>query len=141
MGNIADPYEELKKWRKRFRNFFPEDFEREFGPVVMEDVHPGVRRKKGGLTVRVKLPGFSKKDIDVNVTESSIAISAESSEEKADLRKGSYRRAKKASAFRRVLALPEPVDPKSARAKYENGMLEVTLKTVSRKKGKSLRIK
>ena len=127
MGNIADPYEELKKWRKRFRNFFPEDFEREFGPVVMEDVHPGVRRKKGELTVRIKLPGFAKKDIDVNVTESSIAITAE----KEGRKKG----------FRRVLALPEPVDPKSARAKYENGMLEVTMKTASRKKGKSLRIK
>ena len=126
MGRIADPYEELKKWRKRFRNFFPEDFEREFGPVVMEDVHPGVRRKKGELTVRVKLPGFTKKDIDVNVTESSIAITAETPGKKA---------------FRRVLALPEPVDAKSARAKYENGMLEVTMKTSSRKKGKSLHIK
>lgn len=141
MANIPDPQKELKKWRKRFLNFLPEGLEREIGPAVMEGVHSGVKKKDGKIVVRAKLPGYSRKDIDVDVTEGRISISAERKEEREKKKKGAYSRTRKSSSFSRVLALPEPVDPKSARAEYRNGVLEVTLKAKASKKGKRVKIK
>lgn len=63
------------------------------------------------VRVIAEMPGVSKEEISVTVTEKSLTISAETEE------KGYYKE----------LDLPALVDPKRARSTYNNGVLEITL--------------
>jgi len=65
----------------------------------------------GVVRAVVEIPGVSKEDIVIEGTKSTLSISVD-----ADQRK-----------FAETLALPCDVDPDSAKAEYNNGILEVTL--------------
>jgi len=81
------------------------------------------------IIAEVELPGMDKKDIKVNITKDGIDIKAElKSENKyADKKSGLYRFERKYSGFSRYFALPTDVDADKAVAKYENGVLKITV--------------
>ena len=85
-----------------------------------------VNEKDNELNITAEMPGIEKNDIEVNATESEIVIKAEGSGRK----------------YYKSIAAPSPVDPDSARAKYNNGVLEVTLrlKESNKPKGKKIDI-
>ncbi len=76
------------------------------------------------LIVYVDVPGFSKENIKVKVTEDCIEIIAKQSEEKTV--SGTYllRQRFRESLYKRI-DLPVKVRPEQARARLENGVLEV----------------
>jgi len=76
-----------------------------FVDVVVDD-------KANEVKVIAEIPGVSKEKIDVEATEKVVRIRAENDERK----------------YRTQVELPVEVDPRSARARYNNGILEVTLK-------------
>ncbi len=63
------------------------------------------------LLVLAQLPGISKDDIDLRLTESCLTLSVDSED----------------FEWYDELKLPTKVDPKSARASYKNGVLEVKI--------------
>jgi len=69
------------------------------------------------VRVIAEVPGVEKGDIALNATESSLTISVDTEKRK----------------FYREVGLPVPVDPKSAKANYKNGILEVLLMKASKK--------
>ncbi len=75
-----------------------------------------VDEKNNELVITAELPGVSKEDIQINATENEVEIKAEKEDRK----------------YHRVIPLDTEVDPKSARAKYNNGVLEVKLKMKSK---------
>ncbi|RLF12290.1 MAG: Hsp20/alpha crystallin family protein [Thermoprotei archaeon] len=88
-------------------------------PLV--DVIPGDRV----VHVVAEMPGVSKEDIKLEATEDELVISAESERRK----------------YHKVVSLPVKVDPKSAKASYKNGVLEVTLNKAEEKpKGERIKI-
>jgi len=64
--------------------------------------------------VVAELPGVEKEDIELNATEKELIISVDTERRK----------------YYKCLELPAEVDPKSAKASYRNGILEVRLKKV-----------
>lgn len=70
----------------------------------------------GEVQVIVELPGVSKDDINLRGTENSLTVSVDNSEHK----------------YYKKLDLPVKVDPKSAKSKYTNGVLEVTIKKLGK---------
>ena len=85
-----------------------------------------INEKDNELNITAEMPGIEKNDIEVNATESEIVIKAEGSGRK----------------YYKSIAAPSSVDPDSARAKYNNGVLEVTLrlKESNKPKGKKIDI-
>ncbi len=85
-----------------------------------------INEKDNELNITAEMPGIEKNDIEVNATESEVVIKAEGSGRK----------------YYKSIAAPTPVDPDSARAKYNNGVLEVTLrlKESNKPKGKKIDI-
>ncbi|MBW3591027.1 MAG: Hsp20/alpha crystallin family protein [Actinobacteria bacterium] len=79
--------------------------------------------------VEAELPGVEPNDIDVQVNENGLEISAKSSSEEKteDKDKGYYRTERSYGSFRRFLPLPGEVDPKKVKAKYRNGVLEIRM--------------
>lgn len=82
--------------------------------------------KNNEFNITAEMPGINKDEIELNATEKEIIIKADSNARK----------------YYKFLKTPRPVDAESASAKYNNGVLEVTLKFKDMKKpdGKSIKI-
>jgi HSP20 family protein len=73
------------------------------------------------------LPGLDKKDIEVSLEDNMLTVSGERSYEKNG-QQGSFRRVERAyGTFRRSFALPAIVDAAKVDARFENGVLTLTL--------------
>jgi HSP20 family protein len=81
--------------------------------------------------VKAELPGISKEDLNIEVSENAIDISAESKEEKKEEWKGYIRRERRYASFFRSIPLPEDVLPDKANAELKEGVLTVTLPKAS----------
>ena len=142
---VPDPYEKLKKLRRKLYWEFPDIFGREFDFYTAEARTPlaDLRKEKNELILVVEMPGLHKEEIKVDLHDNRVRISGGKKEGKEEKGKGFYRKERLLSAFSRELALPEEVDPSSAKAKYENGVLEIRMKVKSgqKKKGKQLVIR
>ena len=85
-----------------------------------------VDEKKNELNITAEMPGINKEDIELNATEKEIIIKADSNARK----------------YYKFIKTPGPIDPDSAAAKYNNGVLEITFKFKDMKKqeGKPIKI-
>jgi HSP20 family protein len=86
-----------------------------------------VSETKDEVIVRADLPGFSKDEIKLKATQDELIIEAGKREEKEERAENYFRQERRWGAVRRVIPLPVPVIPEKARAKFENGVLEVRL--------------
>ena len=71
--------------------------------------------------------GFDPKSLDITIHQNLLTVSGERrliTEERADY----YRKERFDGEFRRVLNLPEDVDPDKVDAKYQDGVLHITIK-------------
>jgi HSP20 family protein len=79
------------------------------------------------LVVRADLPGISQDEVNLSIEDNALVIEGErtmpSEEQQADVwcSECPY------GQFRRVVALPEGVDPEKAEARYQQGVLEVSM--------------
>ena len=82
----------------------------------------------GGYVAAVDLPGLPKEAIEVEVDANVVTISvrAQAAADKAQGDKVLYSE-RRMSGYRRSFALPAEVDMEKSSAKYENGVLTLTL--------------
>lgn len=80
-----------------------------------------VMEKDDDIVITMEVPGVEKEDIDVEVTERSVRVSAEG-----------------AQKYYKELNLPASVDTSSTKATYKNGVLSITVK--KKEKGKKVRV-
>ena len=82
---------------------------------------------KDDVRVKAELPGLKKEDIQISVQGDTLVLKGERKME-TDEKKENYHRVERVHGqFHRTITLPAPVKPDGANAKYENGVLEVTL--------------
>lgn len=123
MERLFNDFEEF-----RFSNFF-----KDFAPFRMEfDTAKWVPQievlhNNGQLLVRADLPGLTKEDVKVELTDDILTISGERKEEKEEKREGFYRTERNYGRFFRQVPLPEGVKADKANATFRNGVLEVTM--------------
>lgn len=94
------------------------------------------------LVVRLELPGMSKEDINIEVTDDALVLSGEKRFER-ESSEGRWRVVQCAyGSFRRVVPLPTPVKSDAACASYKNGVLRVDLPKLSpgKPKGTVIRV-
>jgi HSP20 family protein len=120
---------------------FPGFFNREFFPLATElrdcDWMPQIEvlRSNGDLLVKADLPGLTKDDVKVELTDEALTITGERKEEKEEKHEGFYRTERNYGRFHRHIPLPEGAKTDKANATFRNGVLEVTVpvaKTESR---------
>jgi HSP20 family protein len=86
-----------------------------------------VLERDGKLVVRADLPGLSPDDVRVEVEDGALTIEGERRQEREIEGAGTYHAERIHGMFRRVIPLPEEVDPQSAEARFDNGVLEVSI--------------
>ncbi len=118
-------------------NFFNEnDFGKEFSnfmPAV------NVAEDEKGFHLELSAPGFKKEDFKLAIEQKVITISGEHKEEKNEESKKFTRKEFNYGTFRRSFTLPETVNEEKIEAKYENGILQITLPKKEEEKSKLMR--
>ncbi|MHA1713664.1 MAG: Hsp20/alpha crystallin family protein [Candidatus Ranarchaeia archaeon] len=77
--------------------------------------------------VLADLPGYTKKDIDIEIYPSKILLRGKQQLETEDKRDHYIRRERRRQEFQRYIRLPAKIKPEDAKAKMNNGILEITL--------------
>lgn len=85
---------------------------------------------KEAYTLEVAAPGLKKEDFKVTVDKGVLTIKAERSTEEKEEKENYTRREFSYSSFNRSFWLPEHVNADSVNAKYEEGILKITLPKV-----------
>ncbi len=83
--------------------------------------------KDGDLVIRAELPGVKQEDVDITLQNNVLTLSGERKAEQEEERGGYYVRERRYGSFSRSLTVPEGVDESNIHARYENGVLEVTV--------------
>ena len=91
--------------------------------------------RDGKLIVRADLPGLSKDDINVDITDDAIKIRGERRQEKEEDEEGYYRSERRYGSFYREILLPSGVNRDEAKASFNNGVLEITMPAAARQSG------
>jgi HSP20 family protein len=94
-----------------------------------------VLRRGDELVVRADLPGLKKDDISVDVANNVLTIRGERKEESKEEREGYYWHERSEGSFYRSIPLPEGANVEQARARFEDGVLEVALPAPKEREG------
>jgi len=86
-----------------------------------------VFEKDGNLIVRAELPGLTKEDIKVEITDDGLVIQGERKQEHEEQHEGFYRSERSYGRFYRLISLPEGANAEQARANLNNGVLEIAV--------------
>ena len=93
-----------------------------------------VLEKEGKLLVRADLPGLTKDDVKVGVTDDVLTLDGERKQEKEEKREGYFRSERSYGAFYRAIPLPDGVKADGIVANFRNGVLEVAMPLVKEEK-------
>ena len=86
-----------------------------------------VSERDGKYSVRAELPGLSPNDVKVEVANDALVIQGERKVEHEEKDGGVERTERQYGLFYRSIPLPEGADVEHANARFQNGMLEVTV--------------
>ena len=148
----VSPFKEMEKrfeeMEKRFEDFFRRPFSMlpSWMPKMkmpgLEEVSPSIDIFTEGDDVVVKgeLPGMTKEDIDVSLTEDTITISGEKKKEEKIEKKNYYSLERSYGSFKRIFSLPSEVQTEKASAKFKDGVLEIRIPKTEEAKKKEKKI-
>ena len=133
-----DPFRDMDEL---FRDFSPSVWRQEQAPRMRMDVTETDKE----YTVKAEIPGVQKEDIKVAINGNQVSLTAEIKEEKsADGGgaggSGALRSERYYGQLHRSFTLPQEVDDDQAGARYENGVLTLTLPKKVGTGGKQLAI-
>jgi len=86
-----------------------------------------VRERDGHFVVHADLPGLSKEDVKVDITDSLLTIQGERKQQKKEEREGCSYSECSYGSFYRAIPLPAGAESSKATAQFRNGVLEVTV--------------
>jgi HSP20 family protein len=86
-----------------------------------------VSERDGQLVVCADLPGLTKDDIHVELTDDALLITGERRSEHEERQGGIFRSERSYGTFRRQIPLPEGVNTDQATATFKDGVLQVTM--------------
>jgi HSP20 family protein len=122
-----DPFE--SRMDELFRGFFVKPLSLEGrGFTQVTPLPLDVSETEKEYRVVAEMPGVRKEDINVSINNNEVAISAEVKNEKeAKDGERTLRTERFYGKLQRAFTLEHPVDEAKAQARYENGVLELTL--------------
>lgn len=128
-------------WRRPFVSLW--DHERSWPGRMVSLQVPVVDVYEEGdeVVVKAELPGLSKQDIDVTLTESTLTLKGEKKKEEEIKEKNYYRSERSSGSFVRCIELPSEVKTDQTKASFNNGILEIRLPKTEEAKKKVTKVK
>jgi HSP20 family protein len=79
------------------------------------------------LRVTIELPGMKKDDLKISVEDRALVLRGEKKQDVHSEEDGCYRLERAYGVFARTIPLPDDADPDHALAKFDNGVLTLTV--------------
>ncbi|MBW2050856.1 MAG: Hsp20/alpha crystallin family protein [Deltaproteobacteria bacterium] len=121
-----------------FKPFFLETLEETESTLIPR---VDVSERENEYIVRAELPGFTEKEIKLEINDGELRLSAEHSEKKEEKKEEYHLRERRFGKYTRRFSLPENVDHEKIDAKMKHGVLKVTLPKKEETKPKKIDIK
>jgi HSP20 family protein len=130
LPSLVNRDEFLTPFSSLFDEFFNESFPTLDVGFVGKTAYPKVDiiDEPNQVVINAEIPGLKKEQVSVELEKGVLRIKGEKKEEVEDKTKNYVHKELKHSSFCRSFTVGENVDTGSVGAKYENGILEVTLK-------------
>jgi len=117
-----------------------------FGRVskLLNEPLTDVFEEKDEVVVTAELPGISKEDLSLKITDDGISIKVEKREHKEERKQekefSSYSYSSRFEGYSRFVQFPTLCKSETAKATYNNGVLEVRVKKRASEKGREIKI-
>jgi len=107
--------------RRILQDFFTDDFFPGLSPIKAD-----VYQEDNNLVIEAELPGFSKEEIKVQVQDNHLTIAAQRNQSTEEKSENYIRRERSVNQVCRTFAI-EDLDADNIQAKFENGLLRLTV--------------
>ena len=95
-------------------------------PVVTPKVD--VRETPAAYILDMDLPGFTEKDVEINLKDRVLSISSKMEEKKEEKKEGEWLiKERRSSCFSRRFTLPQDIDAEKVTAEFKHGVLSVDI--------------
>ncbi len=137
-----NPYRELNQMRRMMDRVFDEslarrwEMEDEASPLALD-----VKETNDAYIVKATLPGVDPKDVEITYNNKTLTIQGELKREEEQEGVRYHLRERFSGKFYRQLHLPFPVNDSAIDAKYEHGILTLTLPKSEEVKPKKITVK
>lgn len=119
---IKSNYKNLNSLFDEFFNNLPSTWSKDLNvPPV------NVSENKGSYILELAAPGVSKEDLKINIEEGLLTISYEHKTEKETKEQKTLRQEFSLNSFKRTFTIDETINDDKIEAKYENGVLKLSL--------------
>lgn len=122
----------LARLRNEVDRIFEQFFVEPWGAIEPKDLRsegwlPAIDMSETdiGVTVRAEIPGIPVKDLDISISGNTLSISGEKEEKQEKKQENFYHCERRFGSFRRVIELPETVDPDKVTAESDNGVVTI----------------
>jgi HSP20 family protein len=150
-GEVIPRAQDMERWFDRM----VEDFRRRPFPTLLrpERWWPAeagmlmrmpavdVYEEKDNVVIKAEIPGLSKEDISVQVTDSTLTIKGEKKREEEVKEDDYYRCERSFGSFTRAVNLPCDVKADQVKASFKNGVIEVRMSKTEEAKKKTITVK
>jgi len=117
---LSDPFREVE-------NRFWELFARPAGELQLPEMRVDVSEDEKAYQIKADVPGVKKEDIKVRIDGNRVSIGAQSTAEEESKSGKRVISSERSSSQYRAFTLPQDIDAEKAEAKYQDGVLELTL--------------
>jgi HSP20 family protein len=146
------PFMGLSRWETEMDRMMDDFFgmrRRPWWPSVwsrdraMELITPivDIYEEKDDIVVKAELPGMTKDDIEVDISNSHLTLRGEKKKEEKIEEKEYFACERSYGAFHRSLELPKDVQSDKVKASFKNGILEIRLPKTEEAKTKEVKVK
>ena len=120
-----------------------EQFGKPFGWMEQSRYAPAmdVRETDDAYIVEADVPGLNKEDVHIEVADNVLTIKGERKDEKEEKDKNYHRIERMFGSFARSVALPAGFDASRVSAKFDNGVLTVSLPKPEERKPRRIEVK
>jgi len=139
---MSDVFSEMERIRNEIDRIFHQGLA---GPSAREatGVFPPVNiyEDKDRYLLTAELPGVKPEDVEITATEESVTIKGERKPEDGGEKASYHRRERESGYFRRIVSLPDRVDPNKVEATSRNGILYLSLPKAEDVKPRQIKVK
>lgn len=126
--NIQNPLERLLSLQNELERYFERDLFN-IPKTTGRGLFPPINlfEKDNGFTVTMELPGFSEKDINIEVVDKQVVVSGKRTVKVDNENITYHRKEREWGEFSRSFTLPDKVDSEKVKATLKNGILTIDI--------------
>jgi HSP20 family protein len=145
---LWDPFQEFRSMRQQMDQMFNDafgrfqqnpDFESLWGATAFSP-SMDIEEKNDNYVIRMDIPGADKANISVNINDRELEVSGKVDETVEEQGTNQLRKERRSGEFKRALTLPGPVRADEMEARYEKGVLTITVPKAEEGQSRSRRI-